>query len=188
MPRGRRPQGADGRFIRTLTAAERDAEACRLKARSLSYRQIAEQLGYADHTGARRAVERVLAETVAEPAAELRQLELMKLDAMERAVLDVLERKHVTVSNGKVIYSGTEGEPLVDDAPVLQAVDRLLKIQDRRSKLVGLDAPKRLEVITVDAIDAEIARLTDELERRLAAELGGVDADQAGAPPGPAPA
>lgn len=179
-------QGADGKFIRTLDAAERDAEACRLKTRSLSYRQIAEQLGYADHTCARRAVERVLAETVAEPAAELRQLELMKLDAMEQAVLVVLERQHVTVNGGEVIRY--DDNVLIDDGPVLQAVDRLLKIQDRRAKLVGLDAPKRLEVITIDAIDAEIARLTAELEQRLAAEFDGLDAGQTGAAEGASPA
>lgn len=186
MSRAKPAQGADGKFIRTLDGAERDAEACRLKSRGLSYRQIAAQMGYADHTNARRAVERALAETVAEPAAELRQLELMKLDAMELAVLEVLERQHVTVNRGDVIYH--QGKPLLDDGPVLQAVDRLLRIQDRRAKLVGLDAPKRLEVITIDAIDAEIARLTAELEQRLAAELDGLDAGQAGAPPGPPPA
>lgn len=186
MGRVKPPQGADGKFIRTLEGAERDAEACRLKSRGLSYRAIAEQLGYADHSCARRGVERALAETVAEPAAELRQLELMKLDAMERAVLDVLEREHVKVNDGEVVK--VDGKTLIDDAPVLQAVDRLIKIGERRAKLLGLDAPKRLEVITLDAIDAEIARLTTELERRIAAELDGVDPAARAAPPGAAPA
>lgn len=186
MTRPKPVQGADGKFIRTLQGAERDAEACRLKSRSLSYRQIAVQLGFSDHTNARRAVERALAATVVEPAAELRQIELMKLDALEQAALAVLERQHVTVSKGEVVRH--DGELLIDDGPVLQAIDRLVKIQDRRAKLVGLDAPQRLEVITIDAIDAEIARLTAELEQRLTAELDGLDAGQTGTPPAAPPA
>jgi hypothetical protein len=35
---------------------------------------------------------------------------------------------------------------LEDDAPVLAAVDRLLRIQERRAKLLGLDAPVRADV------------------------------------------
>lgn len=184
MTRG--THGADGKFIRTIEAAERDAEACRLRTRGLSYRQIAKQLGYYDHGGARLAVERALAETVIEPAAEVRQLELAKLDNMEQAVLAVLEREHVTVSNGKVVRLSQR--PVLDDGPVLQAVDRLLKIAERRAKLLGVDAPKRLEVITIDAVDAEIARISAELEHRLATELDGVASGQAGAPEGTPPA
>jgi hypothetical protein len=33
------------------------------------------------------------------------------------------------------------GETLADDGPVLQAIDRLIRISERRAKLRGLDAP-----------------------------------------------
>lgn len=39
---------------------------------------------------------------------------------------------------------------------------------ERKAKLLGLDAPTKHEVVTIDAVDREIARLTGELE---AAEL-----------------
>jgi len=63
----------------------------------------------------------------------------------------VLERNHFTVTQGgQVVYHG--GEALVDDAPVLAAIDRLLKIDEqrrrvdeRRSKLLGLDMPTKVE-------------------------------------------
>ncbi len=55
-------------------------------------------------------------------------------------------------------------EPLRDRAPVLAAIDRLLKIEERRAKLLGLDAPVRAELITIDAIEAEVARLAAELD------------------------
>lgn len=131
-----------GRFERDVDTAARDAEACRLRAQNLTYQQIADQLGFASKGAAYDAVQRTLRETVQEPAEELRQLELMQLDELARAARNVLEGTHYVVSHGKVVrHDGGEGEPLVDDAPVLQAIDRLLKIQERRSKLLGLDIP-----------------------------------------------
>lgn len=176
-------RGPGGQFIRTPEQAELDAEACRLRARSLSYKEIARQLGFHDGVAARRAVERAMAQIVQEPAAEVLQLELMKLDEWEQAAREVLERQHVTVSHGQVVYH--DGRPVVDDAAVLQAIDRLLKVQERRAKLLGLDAPKRVEVVTIDWLDEQIRTLTAELERQLA-ELGGDDAAAAGAAEGAA--
>ncbi len=45
------------------------------------------------------------------------------------------------------------------------AVDRCLGIMKRRAELLGLDAPTRHEVMTIDAIDAEIRQLEAELTR-----------------------
>lgn len=49
-----------------------------------------------------------------------------------------------------------------------KAVSRVLAIMDRRSKLLGLDQPERHEhtVLTMDAIDKEIERLTQQVEER----------------------
>jgi uncharacterized small protein (DUF1192 family) len=72
-------------------------------------------------------------------------------------------------------------EDLLDDAPVLQAIDRLLRIQERKADLVpGLKAPKRMEVVTLDWLDAQIAALTAEVDAR-AGELERADAEQAAA-------
>jgi len=138
-------RGPDGKFRRTLAGAERDAEAARLRSRGLSYEAIGRELGL-DKGNAYHAVQRALEATVAEPAAEVRQLELARLDDMYMAVMKVLEAQHFTVSNGKLIYHPETGGPLLDDAPVLQAVDRLLKIQERRARLLGLDAATKTEV------------------------------------------
>lgn len=151
-------RGPDGAFIDTLESAQRDAEAARLRSRGLSYRQIASELGYFDGSGARKAVQRALAAIRAEGAEEVRQLQLQQLDYLTTKALEVLERHHVTVSNGRLIK--VDDQPLEDDGPVLQAIDRLLKIQERRAKLLGLDAPTQHQVVTLDAIEAEIARLT----------------------------
>lgn len=159
---------------RRIDAAQRRAKALEMRRDGRKFQDIADALGYKSRGAAAQDVQRALALTVSEPAAEVRALELMRLDEMWVAALDVLKRSHITVSNGRVIE--IDGQPLVDDGPVLQAIDRLLKIQERRAKYLGLDAPTKVEVIDDSTIDAEIRRLTEELERAAAAQA----ADAAG--------
>ncbi|WP_181788189.1 hypothetical protein [Streptomyces phytophilus] len=147
----------DGRFIRTPENARQDARAAELRAEGLSYQQIADELDLGNKGSAHRAVRRALRDIAEKPAQAVRDLELRRLDAMYEAVMEVLERRHVTVSHGKVIVDDG-GEPLLDDSPVLQAVDRLLKIQARRAALLGLDAETKVnlsggvtyEIVAVD--------------------------------------
>lgn len=157
-----RTRDGRGRYIRTRDSAQRDAEACRLRTLGHTYDHIAAELGFADRSKARQAVERGLTAVVAEPAGELRALELSRLDELWRRAWAVLEREHRVVQLGKVVRD-QDGQAVVDHGPTLQAIDRLLKIQERRSRLLGLDAPTKVEAITVDQIDSEIARLAREL-------------------------
>ncbi|MEU1372995.1 sigma factor-like helix-turn-helix DNA-binding protein [Streptomyces triculaminicus] len=150
-------RGGNGKWIYTPDAARRDARAAELRGKGWPYRRIAEELGVDVHT-AHQAVQRALKAIVQEPAENLRTLELERLDTeldrlnnLEEAVKKVLEKHHVTVSQGKVVY--LNDQPLPDDGPVLQAVDRLLKIDEQRRKngesrrkLLGLDAATKTEV------------------------------------------
>lgn len=129
-----------GRYDRDPQVAARDAEACRLRARGYLYDQIAAELGISK-TQAYESVKRALKETLQEPADEVRQLELMQLDELARAARKVLEGTHYVVSHGKVVRLVEDGPPLEDDAPVLAAIDRLVKISESRRKLLGLDIP-----------------------------------------------
>ncbi|WP_098892259.1 hypothetical protein [Streptomyces sp. or3] len=170
-----RPRGGDGQFVRSLTTAERDARAAELRSKGWTYRRIAAELGWKQGADAYNAVQRVLKETVREAGEEVRALELERLDGelarladVEREVWAVLKRKHVTVSNGQVIR--VDGEPLLDDAPVLQAADRLVKIEDarlknseRRAKLLGLDAPTKQAITITPERAAALEQLVEEL-------------------------
>lgn len=146
-----------GKYARTIETAERDAEAARMKARGFTYRQIAAHFGV-DVAAAHKMVRRVLMETVAEPAEEVRAGEVARYDeslrnlaGLRETVLALLERRHYTVSNGKVVC--LDDEPLEDDGFVLQVVDRLNAIESqriavsaRRAKLLGLDVPVKQEI------------------------------------------
>ncbi|WP_220183368.1 hypothetical protein [Sphaerisporangium album] len=178
-------RGGDGRYHRDPRTAKRDAEACRLRARGYTYEQIAVELKMSGKGRAYDAVQRALADTVREPAEEVRQLEVLRLDELYRAALAVMENTHYVVSHGKIVRLGEpyidddgeaavdddQGAPLVDDAPVLAAIDRMLRIQERRARLLGLDSPQRV------SIDAQ--NLGDDIRGLISALTGEDDDDDA---------
>lgn len=179
-----RVRNGNGTFIYTVFHAERDEKAARLRADGWSYQRIAEELGYYDKSEARKGIEKVLKATVQEAGDELRRLELARLDGelerlvgLETAVHEVLARKHITVSNGNVIVF--DGEPLLDDGPVLNAVDRLLKIEESRRKngesrrkLLGLDAATKADVTVheVTQQDVELQEMIRDAKAKAALE------------------
>lgn len=123
--------------------AERDSRAALLRAEGLDFGEIATRLGYSDRSGAFRAVRRGLKGAVRESTAEALHIALIDLESVEREAWTVLRATHYVVSRGSVV-AGPDGSPLHDDAPVLAAIDRVLKVQERRSRLLGLDAPARV--------------------------------------------
>lgn len=158
--------------------AARRIQMIKMRRDGIGFQAIADTLGYASRQAASKDFCRTLEQHIAEQHSSmevLRELELLRLDGeLERLdrlygkVERILDKFHVTVQFGKVI--NVDGEPLEDDGPALAAVDRLVKIEDarrrngeRRAKLMGLDAAQKVEVLTLDALDAEAARLNDLL-------------------------
>ena len=127
--------GTDGRFTRTLEGAERDSEAARLKSRGLSYSQIARNLGYADHTGAYKAVQRALAAVPVETVDELRRSQSDQIDSLTANAIEVLESTHYAFTVRGDLVLGPDGQPLIDSMPTLHAIDRLIRLAERRAKL-----------------------------------------------------
>lgn len=162
--RGNTDRGNNGRFRRTLEGAQRDAKACEMRSRNHTYQEIADALGYGDRSHAYRAVQKMLAEVPVEAVEELRRLHMARLDYLAVQALAVLEREHLTISQSGKIVTDDEGRQILDDGPTLAALDRLLRIQERQAKLMGLDAPSRHEVMTLDSLDARIAELTAQLD------------------------
>jgi hypothetical protein len=160
-PRRRRPT-IRGRFVANI---DRDIEALELRRQGFTYDQIAMSLGYTGKSGAYSAVQRALALSVRETADEVRQLEIERLEDLRRPALEALRRRHLVVSQGKVMYDPSTGEPLIDSMPALHAIDRLIKISERMAAFRGLDAPRRSvsEVLTLDVIQAEILRLKSQV-------------------------
>lgn len=119
-----------------IDAALRQTEALRLRQSGSTFAEIAEALGYSDPSGARNAVMAALRENVSEPNAEMRALELARLDALHAA-----------------LWPAAMG----GDLP---SVDRVLKLMERRAKILGLDAtPKAGEDDLDELIQRELNRI-----------------------------
>lgn len=113
-------QGESKASERRVLATGRQAQALKLRAAGTGYEEIARAVGYANASGAFKAVVCGLKKTLAEPANELRTLELKRLDNYLLAI-------------SKQVQSGD-----------LKAIDRAIKISERRSRLLGLDAPTKI--------------------------------------------
>lgn len=100
--------------------ADRWAKALRYRRAGMSLARIAAKLGYADASGARYAIVEGMKAIVREPAEEVRAMELERLDRLMLAIWP----------------KATGKEPDYD------ATDRVLKIMDRRAKLLGLDSAR----------------------------------------------
>ncbi|MEV8638110.1 helix-turn-helix domain-containing protein [Streptosporangium sp. NPDC051023] len=138
----------------------RRAEVMRLRRVGHTFEQIGEQLGIT-RQAAHKLYKACLAEIPAEEIATYRAEQAARLDALLVEANEVLARKHVTVSNGKVIT--IDGEPLEDDGVILDAIKTILDIEARRAKLFGLDAPTKTAVTVSDSITAEIENLAAQL-------------------------
>lgn len=138
QPRRHVVRGGHGRFDKNPDAAHIDAECCRLRARSMSYTQIAAELGISV-SRAYDGVKRGIAAIVREPAEDALALELEKLDALERQYLDILQDVH------PVLYQGQD-TGFQDNGPKMQALAGLLRTSESRRKLLGLDQPARVAV------------------------------------------
>lgn len=131
--------------------ALRRSQAIEMRNNNATWEEVAEALDYASPGAAHTDVQRALKAYVdmqGLAAEELRARELADLDALKDKAREVMNRRHVVVQNGKVVREWVDGEPgeaLEDSGPVLAAMDRLLKISERRARLLGLDAPVKVE-------------------------------------------
>ena len=139
--------------VRRLQAVERQRRALELRKAGASFEEIASTLGYAGKSGAYRAVISALKRTLQEPADEVRKLEAARLDRAQRAAWERM---------------------LAGD---LEALGKVLKVMERRAKLLGLDAPAKLPLPDPaeehhygDLLDAKLDRIAASLRANRPAE------------------
>jgi hypothetical protein len=122
--------------------AERRAKAIKLKLAGWSYQQIATELHYTSYRAVwvdiNRALEARL-KGMTEAAEVLRQQEVDRLDRAQAAIWQ-------QVLKGDV-----------------RAGMLFVKYVERRCRILGLDAATKVEVVTMDAIEREIATLQEQL-------------------------
>lgn len=144
----------------SIDAAERRAEVVKLRRQRLTFDAIGKQLGIT----AQRAFQIYRAALAAVPAQQVDEHRAEELGLIDDAIRDLLDIA------------------LDHDRPrtAVEAWGQIRGWAERKAKLLGLDAPTRHEVVTLDVIDAEIARLTAELGK---SESGESETGEAGAAP-----
>lgn len=139
-----------------VIAKEREAQAFELRKSGANYRQIGDHLGVTPQA-AHKMVKRVmamLAKLAKEDAEAVRQMELDRLDAMLMGLWPKARK-------------GNEG-----------AVDRVIRIMQRRADMLGIDAPKRSELTGKDGKPIQTEQrhggLSDEMADDMKAKVLGV--------------
>lgn len=101
---------------------------------------------------------------------EMRRMHLDGTARIKRALHEIAERTPAPMVAGKdglPVTDPVTGEYVRDYSARMAAYDRLLKVQEREAKLMGLDAAAKVEhsgeVAVVGSIEQEIARLAAQL-------------------------
>lgn len=129
---------------------DREMKVLELRRAGLTWQRIADEVGYADHTGAYSAYKRAIKRTMQQPADEIREQELDRIDRLQLAAWPNAMK-------------GNE-----------RAILAIVRLMERRAKLLGLDAPTRIQQdVTTWTGDESI----DRAVRDLAALLTANDAD-----------
>jgi hypothetical protein len=124
---------------------ERAIQALELRKAGVGYELIAQRLNYSNRSAAYRAVSRLLGSMEKEATQDMREVELRRLDDL---FLSIYKKAR-------------DGD--------LAAVDRCLRIMERRAKIAGIDAPEKTQtdvrqVIKVVYEDVQYAEDFDDEE------------------------
>lgn len=105
-----------------ILAKEKQRKALEMRKAGMPYQVIAEQLGYSDQSGARKAVLKAFGDIVQEPALEVRTLQVERLN-------------HMLLTLWGKVQQGDE-----------RAIDTSLRVMDKLDRLMGTEAAQSIDV------------------------------------------
>jgi hypothetical protein len=145
---------------RMINSAERKIKALSLRKVGKSYREIARLLGYSQAQAARDVNQGLASLNAQETASvkELRRLELERFDQMQSAL------------------QARANDPKVSTTQLIEIQRGLLRIHDRRTRLLGLNAPISVHVMadvlnTLNALGMGVEPFFEDLRQELRIEL-----------------
>lgn len=129
--------------LAALEAAKRRAQVVALRRERLTFAQIGERMGFSTQR-AHELYQRAIAEA---PVRQVDEHRAEEVELIDTAIRDLL------------LVAGDHSDPRSSVA----AWNAIRGWAERKAKLLGLDAPLKVQALTLDVIDAEIARLEAEL-------------------------
>jgi hypothetical protein len=139
-------RSSNGRAVRSAGTVAQDWRAWDLRCQHKTYREIGEELGI-DPSTAYDSVLRATRMLPNERAEEMTKSMLAEMDRMARSLWAIAD------------------DDSTSPALRVKTIGQLLRVQERRSRLIGLDAPTRraIDVITPEAVDDLIENLKAEI-------------------------
>ena len=134
----------------TPDVAEKYREVVRLRSLGYTFDDIAQRVGYDSRQGAHFAYQAALKWWGTESVDNARQLETERIELMWRSVMGRLQE--------------AQQRPNVDTAEVLGVVNTAVSVMKRKASLLGLDAPRQVEVAGQDggAITTDVGEMLRE--------------------------
>lgn len=142
-----------------------------MKNSGLSWYQVAERVPYLDTEGnpspafacvdVSRALKRARREIVS-GLEEMVQMADLRDDDLRLRLRTILQTKHYLVQGGKIVKDDN-GEPIRDYGPVLAAIDRLHRLEERYAVRHGLNAPEKLNIALERRTDVEATVVTEAI-------------------------
>lgn len=153
-PRSKRRKGVGKGPVKTsakaLAQAERSNQILKLRAQSFTLEQIAEQVGLKSASAVHNVLSRAIQKLRTENVEACREMEVARLD-------EVLDRAWEAYRRVEAI------EPL-DEGELLAHRDHIVRILQRRAKLLGIEAPVRHEIeVSTKPLDQVIAGAVEQL-------------------------
>lgn len=135
---------------RTVEGRRKQERALQLRAAGHTLSQIANIMkaeGYGNINSpqhARVLIQRGLAHMIQEPAEDVVKMEMVRLDELTRKGFEVLNGVHALIHQGAIVKD-EDGEIIKDVGPTLAAIDKLVKVMERRAKMLGIDKPTKVD-------------------------------------------
>ena len=176
----------------SIEKAQTCIRAAELRARSMSFRDIAAELVLSSPAEAKKCAEVGYGLAPGEDLRMARRRAADELDEIRREAWKVVENPgYATTVTGKLVLipdpETGEEKPQLDKQAVIAALNLLKAVNAEYRKLYGTDAPKRsLSVVTsLEEVNAEIERVRAEIEegeRQTLLDVQGAGDDDPGGP------
>jgi hypothetical protein len=148
------PRGSKGRIsVRRIAQRERDNQALELRKAGYSLAQIAERLGYASKGACYDQIMSVLDRHSRQAADDLRDIMVDRLDTLLRALMPL-------------VIPAAPGQK-----PDFGAIDRILAIEAQRARLLGLNAPEKIDLSRIVDEYTDARGYSDEERQQAKAYL-----------------
>lgn len=165
---------------KTVIDTQRSAEILKLRVEGMALAEIGERVGLSPNAVSLN-IQRSLKALKREHAEEYLALELARCDALLQEAMQTVRAFHPLISQGGVVMIplldldrnpilNPQGEPMMtvaeDKAPRLAAIATAIKIIERQSKFLGLDAPTKSSTAVTVRDDSpssyDYSKLSDE--------------------------